>query len=202
MLQLGVEPPSIQRCKGQPLEGICGEQHHGNEEHRDRQGHAGYIGEQRGVAARCEELRQRAEHREDERPEQERPLLTRPECRGEEHVRQVARGVGPDVLDVEVVCEQAAPERERGDRHREPHSVHRAGYASLEGRLPLPTAGESDNGAPQAHQERRPERKRAEEGHSIPFELLPPRLLRSGNRTWPALRWRGIRRHGRGGLPR
>ncbi len=117
VLQLRVEAAAVGRREGQPLERVGGEEHHRDEEDHHRGGDAGDIRQQVGVAARGDPLGQRRKAGQHHRPEEQRALLPRPERRDDVVGGQVARGVGRDVLDVEVVGDDALPQGER--RHEQ-----------------------------------------------------------------------------------
>src|SRR5439155_11104048 len=73
------------------------------------------MGEERAMVPRGEHQGERSEHGQYGGPEEEAPLLARVQGRPGVEDRQIAAGVGGDVLDVEVVLEQRPLEREDGD---------------------------------------------------------------------------------------
>ena len=200
VLQLRIEPAPVGRREGEPLERIgAAEQHHRDEERDDQAGDAGDVGQQAPVARRGQRLRQRAEDRQDHRPEQQRALLSGPERRNEVVGRQVARRVRRHVLDVEIVREDSLPQRNRGHQQRGAHRVGRRAS------LPRRARGGAASGPKKAMAALQHPSRSAAQSAKVPSSvmtgsgflagLLPDRA-RSASRTWRSRRWRGTFRRG------
>src|SRR5690606_15563641 len=87
-------------------------------------------------------------------------------------------GIGGDVLDVEVVPDDADPERER--RHRQAAAERKGGAPDDAGqrRVPLPAPGGDQRGRAEGDEEREPEHGLSEEGHGA----ADPALARNSSR--------------------
>ena len=157
VLELRVQAAAVRRDEAEPRERVRGEHHHGDEERRDRADDARHVGHQFAVLAAVGEHRERAPRRDDDRPEQQRALLPGVERRPRVVDREVAAGVGGDVLDAEIVREQRAHQGARGHEQQAPHHVDGALGARGHLRPALETAHERDRAPPDTDEERDPE---------------------------------------------
>ena len=177
ILQLRVHAPPVERHEREPLEWVRGEQHHRDEKRRHGTGDCGDVGQIDAMAPARHRLHERREQAQHRRPEEEATLLPRVECGPEIERREIAAGVGRDVLETEIVAEDRDLERDDGDHQRAEHRECRVARALLQIRATLGRgpAGKSRDRSPQADQEGEPEGEVTEQRHLCLGDGFVPR---------------------------
>ncbi len=158
VLQLRVEPAPVGRDEVHHLERVAGEDHHHHEEGEHGEHRARHVGHELAVAAAVLEDHQRAEERQQERPEHQRPRLPGPQPGDLVEQPQLAVGVARHVLVAELAAHEGGDDGQRGGGQQPEHRVDRALGAENQVAAPAAAAVEAQRGAPAGHQQRQPER--------------------------------------------
>src|SRR5256885_2036180 len=102
ILQLRVEPATVDGNEVEPLEWIGSEANRGEKENEDDRQRAGDVGHQLAIARAIRVKRDRRIDRKNEGPEQQRSRLSAPERSDRINRGQIRAGERCDVLDGEV----------------------------------------------------------------------------------------------------
>ena len=124
ILQHRVEVPALGRRRIEPQERVRGEDDEGEERGGDQALHGEHAGLQSRRQTIAEQRHERAEDREDERPEQHRALVITPDAGDFEDERHGGMGILGDCGDGEVGDDIGRRQHREGDRDKGRHCEH------------------------------------------------------------------------------